>query len=179
MLPDKTIYKLRLAELLGVLWMTNKRSFKNGFALKEGKGTHISFRGTKMTVKVSSDDSEGKYSLIEMVHPPNIGPALHSHPDAPEAYYVLDGEYFIRFGEKTFTAKKNDLVLVPKGVIHNYQTGPEGGRMLVISPAGLEKYFEQVSNVLLNKGSITWDLEKEIACEYGQEFIDNLKHWGQ
>ena len=57
----------------------------DGFALSEEEGSQINFRGTKMVVKVSGDDSEGRYSLIEMVHPPNIGPALHIHPNAPEA----------------------------------------------------------------------------------------------
>ena len=39
-----------------------------------------------MTVKVSGTDSQNRYSLIEMTHPPNSGPALHVHPKAPEAY---------------------------------------------------------------------------------------------
>jgi hypothetical protein len=47
------------------------------FALGHGEGEQINFRGTKMYLKVSKNDSEGKYSLIEMIHPPNIGPALH------------------------------------------------------------------------------------------------------
>ena len=55
----------------------------NGYGLKEGEGIKINIRGTKMTLKVSGKDSEGKYSLIEMMHPPNIGPALHIHSNAP------------------------------------------------------------------------------------------------
>ena len=41
----------------------------NGFALKEGEGKEINFRGTKMIVKVSEEDSGRIYSLIEMAHP--------------------------------------------------------------------------------------------------------------
>ena len=48
----------------------------------------------------------------------------------------------------------------------------------VISPAGLEKYFKEVANTL-QIGEITWELEQEIARRYGQEFLYNLKHWGQ
>jgi hypothetical protein len=58
----------------------------NGYYLKESEGTKINFRGTKMTLKVSGSDSEGKYSLIEMIHPPNPGPVLHTHSKEPEAY---------------------------------------------------------------------------------------------
>jgi hypothetical protein len=39
--------------------------------------------------------TQGKYSLIEMTHPPSIGPALHIHPKAPVAYCVLRGDYSI------------------------------------------------------------------------------------
>lgn len=56
---------------------------KDGFEIKEGDGKEIIFHGTRMKIKVSQDDSEGYYSLIEMTHPPNIGPALHIHPKAP------------------------------------------------------------------------------------------------
>lgn len=129
-------------------------------------------------VKVSGKQSGGTYTLIEMTHPPNVGPALHVHPKAPEAYYVLEGEYAIRYGEKTVHAKAGDFVFIPKGTPHNYQSGPQGGKVLVISPAGLEQYFASVAD-LLGKGSINWEQEQEIARCYGQEFLDGLRHWGQ
>jgi mannose-6-phosphate isomerase-like protein (cupin superfamily) len=150
----------------------------NGFILREGNGKQISFRGTKMTVKVSSDYSEDKYSLIEMVHQPNVGPSLHIHPTAPEAYYVLEGNYIVKYGKENHQLEKGDFVFIPKGVPHNYQSGPSGGRVLVISPAGLEKYFEEVAHVLKTR-PVTWELEQEIANRYGQKFLDHLNHWGQ
>ena len=84
-----------------------------------------------------------------MVHPPNIGPALHIHPNAPEAYYVLEGEYNITFGKEGSEgelnhAKKGDFVFIPKGVEHKYQSGPAGGRVLVISPAGLRSTLQRL-----------------------------------
>jgi|SRR5215467_6682750 mannose-6-phosphate isomerase-like protein (cupin superfamily) len=138
----------------------------------------IHFRNTKMVVMVSKDDSEGRYSLIEMVHPPNIGPALHIHPNAPEAYYVLEGEYVIQCGDKINHSKAGDFVFIPKAVPHSYKSGQSGGKMLVISPAGLENYFKKVANAV-RTGKITWELEKEIASQYGQQFLDSLNHWGQ
>jgi mannose-6-phosphate isomerase-like protein (cupin superfamily) len=131
-----------------------------------------------MTLKVSGSDSEGKYSLIEMIHPPNTGPALHLHSNAPEAYYVLDGRYSIRCGDREYQAYPGDFVFIPKDIPHNYQSGPQGGKVLVISPAGLEGYFKEVADVLLKQDNkITWDREVEIAKRYGQEFLDSLMHW--
>ncbi len=113
-----------------------------------------------------------------MLHPPNVGPALHIHPRGPEAFYVLEGQYSIRSGEQRHTANPGDFVFIPKGLPHNYQSGPEGGTVLVLSPAGLEQYFTEAAEIL-TKGSLTWELEQEIARRHGQEFLENLKHWGQ
>ena len=149
-----------------------------GFVLKDGEGAQIHFRGTKITVKVSKEDSDGKYTMLEMVHPSNVGPALHIHPNAPETYYILEGEYQIRCGKELYHAQRGDLVFIPKGIEHKYQSGSNGGKVLVISPAGLEKYFKEIAETL-RISPITWELEQEIACKYGQEFLENLKHWGQ
>jgi hypothetical protein len=70
------------------------------------------------------------------------------------------------------------LYLCPQGAIHNYQVGPEGGRVLVVSPPGLKKFFHQLSEAL-KTGPVTWGQEDEIARRYGQEFFDKLTHWGQ
>jgi quercetin dioxygenase-like cupin family protein len=151
---------------------------KHGYALKNGEGAHIDFRGTKMTVKVSEEQSEGAYSLIEMVHPPNVGPSLHTHPRGAEAFYVLEGTYTIRCGQDLYAASVGDFIFIPKGIPHNYHSGACGGRVLVLSPAGLENYFAGVADVL-KVGPITWELEQEIAKTFGQEFLDHLTHWGQ
>lgn len=93
-----------------------------------------------MTIKVSKEDSEGKYSVIEMVHPPNVGPTLHIHPRATEGYYTLEGDYFITHANQTHHAQKGDFILIPKGVPHKYKSGKNGGKVFVISTPGLEKY---------------------------------------
>ncbi len=153
------------------------QSERRGYALKAGEGIHINFRGTRMTVKVSDEQSEGMYSLLEMVHPPNIGPALHIHPKGAEAFYVLGGAYTIRSGEEMYEASPGDFVFIPKGVVHNYHSGEQGGKVLVLAPSGLENYFAEVARTL-SIGPITWELEQEIAKRYGQEFLDHLTHWG-
>src|SRR3954453_20847899 len=131
-----------------------------------------------MTLKVSGSDSEGRYSLIEMIHPPNTGPALHIHSNTHESYYVLDGHYSIRCGDSLYQAYPEDFIFIPKGIPHNYQPGPQGGKVLVISPAGLEGYFKEVSDILhIQEKEIPWNQEVEIAKRYGQEFLDSLKHW--
>ncbi len=128
-----------------------------GYALKKGEGSQIDFRGTKMTVKVAGDQTQAGYSLIEMIHPPNIGPALHIHPTGAEAFYVLEGAYDIHCDAQTYQAGPGDFVFIPTSTPHTYQSCSEGGKVLVLTPSGLEQYFAEVADTL-KVGPITWDI---------------------
>jgi quercetin dioxygenase-like cupin family protein len=148
-----------------------------GYALPRAGGQEILFRGTRMHVKVGHTEGAA-YSLIEMAHPPNVGPALHRHPGGDEAFYVLEGEYEIRCGDDAFVGAPGYFVFVPRGAPHGYTVGPHGGRVLVITPAGLERYFAEVADRLAH-GAVSMDDEADIAARHGQEFLDRLRHWGQ
>jgi quercetin dioxygenase-like cupin family protein len=150
---------------------------RKGYALPNGSGREILFRGTRMHVKVGHTEGAA-YSLIEMAHPPKVGPALHRHPGGDESFYVLEGEYEIRCGGDSFVGTAGSFIFVPRGAPHGYTVGPKGGRVLVITPAGLERYFAEVADRVA-RGPVSMDDEAEIAIRYGQEFLDRLRHWGQ
>ncbi|NOS62686.1 MAG: cupin domain-containing protein [Nitrosarchaeum sp.] len=140
------------------------------------KNITLDFHGTKMTVKVTTFETNGMYSIIHFVHPPNVGPALHMHPRGPESFYIIKGDYQFLIGDKNINTKVGDTVTVPNGTTHKFNAGNNGGEFLVISPPDLENYFYEVSQLLL-KGNVTWDAESTIAKKYGQIFLDNTNHW--
>jgi mannose-6-phosphate isomerase-like protein (cupin superfamily) len=106
-------------------------------------------------VKVSGKNLEGAYSLFEITHPANVGPALRIHPKASETYYVLNGGYAGKYSDSTTLAQAGDFVFIPKGVPHNYRSDPAGGNVRAILPAGLEEYFKQVADAIKER-PITW-----------------------
>jgi|SRR5579883_586457 len=140
------------------------------------KNETCNFHGTKMTIQVLTDETDGMYSVMYFEHPPNVGPALHMHPRGPESFHILDGQYRFLIGDKTIDAKKGDTITVPKGVSHKFDSGKDGGQFLVISPPGLENYFYELSQ-LLSKGAVEWNVESEIARKYGQIFLESSNHW--
>lgn len=136
----------------------------------------FNFRGTIITVKIPTSDAFGHYAVIEMLHPPLVGPALHIHPTHPETFYILEGHYTFFRDQETIETEAGDCISIPPGTPHRYKAGAEGGKVIVLSPPTLEKYFETVSD-RLTLGEITLEEEKDIASRYGQHFLDMSSHW--
>ena len=88
----------------------------------------------------------------------------------------LDGEYSTRCGINTYLAQTSDFVFIPRNILHNYQSGLNGGKVLVISPAELEKYYKEVADIPHTRNEIQWDAEVAIPRGHRQEFLDNLRH---
>jgi quercetin dioxygenase-like cupin family protein len=135
------------------------------------------FRGTRMTVCLSTADAAGAYAVMEMVHPPNVGPALHVHPRGPESFYIIEGNYTFLRGVETIRLVAGQAVSIPAGVPHRYTVGSAGGRALVICPPGLEEYFQSVA-ARLQRGPLAIPEEFAIASRHGQDFLDHSSHWG-
>ena len=140
------------------------------------KNQPFQFRGIAMTVRVATAETSGAYALIEMIHPPSTGPASHIHPLGPETFVVTEGEYVFTRGDESVHARPGDCVIIPRGVPHRYRVGSSGGRALVICPPNLESYFLAMSD-LLRSGAVSFRQEREIASQFGQEFLDDHGHW--
>lgn len=134
------------------------------------------FHGTRMRICLRTPQTGGAYGLMEMWHPPAVGPALHSHPRGPESFLILQGIYTFTCGDETFVAQAGDSVAVPAGVPHRYQVGAAGGHAIVICPPGLEDYFEGVA-VRSDGAPLTLESEIALAKEHGQDFLSRAGHW--
>jgi hypothetical protein len=53
----------------------------NGFALAKEDGEQINFRGTRMLIKVSNDDSEGRYSIRQIFKCESCSETLNSRKE--------------------------------------------------------------------------------------------------
>jgi quercetin dioxygenase-like cupin family protein len=135
------------------------------------------FRGTRMRVSLSTAETAGAYSVIEMIHPPNVGPALHVHPRGPESFLILEGSYSFVRGMETTELVAGQAICIPAGTPHRYKVGATGGRAIVICPPELENYFLSVSE-LLKRGALPVTQEFAIASKHGQDFLDSSGHWG-
>ena len=145
--------------------------------LKEDEGKTIQFYKTKMVFKTNLAQSNNAYSTILMTHPPLVGPALHLHPNGIETFFVVEGNYQFNLDGKIIDAVKGDFVVIPENIPHKYNSGENGGSILVTTPASVENYFLHVAEKLLH-GDVPLEYEFEYAKKNGQLFLENNGHWG-
>jgi mannose-6-phosphate isomerase-like protein (cupin superfamily) len=139
------------------------------------KDKPFDFHGAKFTIKVLTSETNGSYTILDIIHPPNLGPALHMQ--GSETFYIVEGDYEFILDGKSVVGKPGDVIFVPKEVPHRFVVGDQGGHALVISPPELEFYFFKVSELLLDKGEISYEKESSLGKQYGQVFLDSTKHW--
>ena len=96
---------------------------------------------------VDGTDSGGGFALVEHTMSPHaLGAPLHRHHHEDEYSYVLSGRVGALLGDHVLEAGPGDLVFKPRNQWHTFwNAGDEPARLLeIISPAGFEKYFEEL-----------------------------------
>ncbi len=141
-----------------------------------GEGPTLGVAGGRYTIKASGEDTSGAFALIEMLIPPQAGAMPHLHAREEESFYILEGSLHFQVGEETLTATAGTFVKTPRGVSHAFKNlGAITARvLLLVAPAGLEKFFQEVGQPL-DEAPSPPDVEKikEIAPKYGLTILSN------
>lgn len=125
---------------------------KKGFKVDAGKDRFNKsitiFDGDTFFTKVSGKDTDGDLFVFESTRTKEGGPILHTHYSQDEWWHILEGNFDVRIGEKTFEAKPGDFIFGPRGVPHTFaKVGPGLARVIIgFQPAGkMEEMFEKIS----------------------------------
>jgi len=95
-------------------------------------------------VVLRGEESDGQVAIVDLSG--GGRPPLHHH-DFDEAFYVLEGELTFQLGDEVFTRGAGELAFAPRGVAHTYAnlSGAPARALLVITPAGFERYFARMA----------------------------------
>jgi quercetin dioxygenase-like cupin family protein len=140
--------------------------------VQAGKGRVLPVLGERVTLKLTGDESDGTCAAVEISTPPQVGPPLHVHHREDEVVYVLEGMYEIRVGGRVVPAPPGTFAFLPRDIPHRYtNVGYRTGKLLVtITPAGFERFFEELS---LLSPDAPFDREQleAIGRRYGLEIL--------
>jgi quercetin dioxygenase-like cupin family protein len=108
--------------------------------------------GDRYTFLVTGEQSGGAYFIMEALVPPGGGPPPHTHENEEESFYVLEGQLHIRVEDRVIEASAGDFIHTPRRTVHCFKNvGTGTARLLLIfSPAGLEKFFEETLEPVLD-----------------------------
>ncbi len=126
--------------------------------------------GLGVVFKISGDETGGLFSVVE--HPIKSGTLVppHMHTREDELSYVLEGEIGARIGDQEFSAEPGSYIFKPRGIPHTFWNATTSPARLIefISPAGMEKFFAEVAELIRQGGLPGGKEHRELRERYGQ-----------
>ncbi|MDQ4072949.1 MAG: cupin domain-containing protein [Thermoproteota archaeon] len=128
---------------------------------------------------VSGNQTENKYSIIEITFP--LGEEseipLHKHGNEALVMHVIEGNFSFKYGKETIEGNKDTVLRFEKDTSHSYRKiGKDQGKLLVTyTPAGLENFFRELGRSKMedSKKSIQFDpvIVHLLESNYNWRFI--------
>jgi quercetin dioxygenase-like cupin family protein len=115
-----------------------------------GEGKTVTLFGVRFSYKVVSGDSGGSLTVMELEIPPRTLVKPHNHGREDEFSMVLSGTIGARTGSDVHTAAAGAYLVKPRGVPHAMWNATDEPATVIemLSPAGLEGYFERLAPIL-------------------------------
>jgi quercetin dioxygenase-like cupin family protein len=124
------------------------------------RGRDLQFIGR---LRASAVETGGSFEVIEYAGP--AVPPPHIHREHDELFYVLEGSFNFVIGDANQEAGVGSLVWVPRGTRHGFQIQPGSKALLIIIPAGLEGFFEELGKGL-TEGKTSDEIRATLAGKY-------------
>lgn len=119
--------------------------------------------GDRWAWLTGEDETGGAYSLLERVALPGARSAPHRHKRI-EAFYVLEGEFELIVGDRSFAGGAGTLAVAQEGEQHGWSlVGDREGRMLLLfAPSTPRVYYSELDELLRSAGDSQLDAGKVI-----------------
>jgi quercetin dioxygenase-like cupin family protein len=147
--------------------MTSGRAPTLTLGPREGRSVQLGGLGARFMV--DRETSGGGFALVEHpIAPRSLAAPMHLHEREDEYSYVVEGEVGIQVGDQVTVGRPGDLVFKPRGIWHAFwNPGEAPARLLeIISPAGFERYFEEVAPLLAGDGPPDVHAVQELQSRY-------------
>ena len=107
-----------------------------------GEGEKLTFFGGGLhTWKLTTDDTDGAFFMLEDVMAQGKCTPLHRHPEADETVYVLEGEIVVNVDGKENRVGAGGMTFTPRGVPHAFLVVSDSARVLTLQTPGIGQAF--------------------------------------
>jgi quercetin dioxygenase-like cupin family protein len=141
----------------------------------EGAGEAIWMLGGRYELKVSSEETGGAMTVMEMWLPAGMGPPPHTHPGS-ETVYVLSGRLRYHIAGDVHDGVPGSIFHIPAGILENFEPVEESRILVTYTPGGIEQFFREAgepatSDALPPPADGPPDLQQlaSIAARYGMD----------
>lgn len=101
-------------------------------------------------VLLSSDESGGEATVMEMTVPAGMGPPPHTHPGS-ETVYVIEGTLTYHIGGELFEGHAGSLFHIPEGVVENFEPTSNCWVLVTYRPGGIDRFFAEAGEPALRR----------------------------
>ena len=123
--------------------------------------------------KVASEDSAGRFALLQGGLPPRMLVRPHIHTREDEMTIVIHGRLGAWVGEQEFELGAGGVLLKPRNIVHAMWNPTDEPSVVLeyISPGAYVRFFEEVAT-LPNQWAGDRRALVELAARYGQRWVE-------
>ena len=136
-----------------------------------GQGRAGRLGGLGVRFMVSGGESGGGFALVEHpLAPRALAAPMHRHTREDEYSFILKGRVGADLGGRVIVGEPGDLIFKPRAQWHTFWNAgdTEASLLEIISPAGFERYFEELIELFVD-GRPQPELIGAVAARYGLE----------
>ena len=145
-------------------------------AVLPGSGESFDFGGFGVQWKVSGAETEQRFSIVHHPMAPHaLAAPLHRHHNEDELSYILKGTMGALLGDDVVEATQGTWVFKPRGQWHTFWNAGDAPCEIIeiISPAGFENYFREVSAAWGNMEMFA-EINKKYSLDMDFESVPRL-----
>jgi quercetin dioxygenase-like cupin family protein len=113
--------------------------------IESGGGPSYDWANDHICVKTTSDNADGRVTVVEDTLKPGFHLARHYHKKMTEIFYLLEGQVTFNFKDETVVASRGMTINIPPNVTHEVISAIGARLITVFSPGGFDKYLEEMA----------------------------------
>jgi quercetin dioxygenase-like cupin family protein len=112
-----------------------------GYVRAANEGDAYDWRGARVVIKASGEDTFGQLGVMESTYPPGLSVPAHTHAGEDEMFYLLDGELRGFCDDDRWTATSGSFVFVPRDRPHGFVVTSDGPAraLVIVGPSRLDR----------------------------------------